>query len=183
VWPQKHFRKLFLGLVAVVVALAVSIGISAHQPTAAQTAASKLDQWAVDTASALGNSDPQTVTWVATNFQTAETYFNSWQVPAATSSSIPVYALVVTGGGNFTIAGAGRAGSASPTGPVYVAILRQGNLAWMGGGVDFANTPMPNLSLLGPAETDSVSGMSPMSTAEFDAHYHISVRHVDDARH
>ncbi len=80
----------------------------------------------------------------------------------------PVYLLVITGG-TFTDVGAKTApGGTAPSGPVQTAIVTKSNWSVSGFGVGGRR---PKLSSLGTPETDSLSGLKPMTQAQFQATY------------
>lgn len=137
--------------------------------------AREIDQFAVDQAAAAGNRHPQSVAWVATTDEAATAVFNGGTPSAADDGGPPVYALVITGGGDFTDHGRGGSSDGTvPSGPTLVVIVDQSSWQMDGGGVNFAGAPPPELASLGTPETDSLVGITPMSFAEFSAKYKIS---------
>ena len=81
----------------------------------------------------------------------------------------PVYLLVITGG-TFTDKSAIMApGGTVPSGPVQAAIVMPSN--WSVSGFGVGGPGHPNLSSLGTPETDSLSGLRPMTQAQFQAKY------------
>ena len=172
-----------LGPVAMAVltlALAACAAGQAVPPTTHHGARSALsqeiDQFAVDLAAADGNSHPRRVIWVTTTRDAADNFFNGGP-PGGTSGGPPVYALVISGGGEIQTAGnvPVRPGSGTPSGSLAMAIVEQSSWMASGQGVGDAvdGKADPDLSRLGTPETDLLSGLHPMTTAQFRGRFHL----------
>ena len=145
-------------------------------PDAARSSLSQeIDQFAVDLAAADGNSHPRRVIWVATTRDAADNFFNGGP-PGGTSGGPPVYALVISGGGKFSVGIVPvRPGSGTPSGSLAMAIVEQSSWMASGQGVGDAvdGKADPDLSRLGTPETDLLLGLHPMTTAQFRVKFHL----------
>ena len=139
----------------------------------------EIDQFAVDLAAADGNSHPHRVIWVATTRDAADNFFNGGP-PGGTSGGPPVYALVISGGGEIRPRVTSLSGQRVSLGSLAMAIVEQSSWMASGQGVGDAvdGKARPNLSRLGTPETDLLSGIHPMTTAQFRAEIPSPVGHL-----
>jgi len=135
----------------------------------------EIDQYAVDFSSgAAENSTPRTVSWVNTTFDAARAVIE--ESPQAPTAGGPrVYLLEVTGGSGFTLKYARNVGGAAPSGPLLLIVVDVTSWQAIGYAINKAGAPAPlSLSELGASETDSLSGVNPISTVQFRTKYHVA---------
>lgn len=139
-------------------------GSQGSQPKPRSALATEIDQFAVDWASGSGDNAPSSVTW-GTCPGTGVAALQGECPPG-----VEEYVLVLSGGGGtFTIYAAGHGGTA-PTASYAVLAVQTSN--WDVLGINLSPTFVDISSDL-QVETDSLSGITPISTRAFNSRFHV----------